>query len=125
MEDFQWILREIQEGGGEGWIFRASLYAGLSDGEFIEAFRTLRNADYQELTEHARKLLEAIRPSGLAPPPAGLRADWARTRTRLAALRRIDFFDASGRKEVEKVMDAIEKHGTRAGQLAVTPSHLV
>ncbi len=120
MEDFQWILREIQEGGGEGWILRASLCAGLSDGELIEAFRTLRNADYQELAERARKLLEAITPSGLAPPPAGLRADWARTRTRLAALRRIDFFDASGREEVETVMDAIQKRGTPAASTSTS-----
>jgi len=114
MEDFQWILREIQDGGGEGWILRASLCAGLSDGELIEAFRTLRNADYRELAEQAGKLLEAITPSGSAQPPAGLRADWTRTRTRLAALRRIDFFDASGRQEVETVMDQIEKRDTPA-----------
>jgi len=126
MEDLQWILREIQEGGGEGWILRASLCAGLDDGELIDAFRTVRTADYQELAEQSQKLLEAITPSGSAPPPAGVRAEWARTRTRLDTIRRIDFFDASGRKEVENVMDQIGKHGTPAisiveGEKTATP----
>src|ERR1700674_2749620 len=31
LEDFQWLLREIEEGGGEGAICEARLIDGLSD----------------------------------------------------------------------------------------------
>jgi hypothetical protein len=36
MEDFQWLLREIEDGGGEATLLRGSLLAGTSDQE-IEA----------------------------------------------------------------------------------------
>ena len=32
-EDFQWLLREIEHGGGEGMVCEASLVDGLSDQE--------------------------------------------------------------------------------------------
>src|SRR6266568_8978837 len=49
LEDFQWLLREIEEGGGEGMICEASLVDGLSDQEVRGLFDAARDADYAEI----------------------------------------------------------------------------
>ena len=42
LEDFQWLLREIVEGGGEGAVCEASLVDGLSDQELRAVFDAAR-----------------------------------------------------------------------------------
>lgn len=114
LEDFQWLLREIEEGGGTGWLFETRPTWGTSDEELAESFRTLRARDYAELGEGARKLLDGLR--RLAKPdsasvsiaPSSLR-ELARLRTRFIATQRIDFFEALGSREVEILMEEIEK----------------
>src|ERR1700675_3114490 len=46
LEDFQWLLREIEEGGGEGAICEASLIDGLTDQEARALFDAARDGDY-------------------------------------------------------------------------------
>src|SRR5690348_15695790 len=38
-EDFEWVLREITEGGGEAWICEASFVDGLSNDAVQSRFR--------------------------------------------------------------------------------------
>jgi hypothetical protein len=38
-EDFQWLLKEISEGGGEGMICETRLIEGLSDDDVRELFQ--------------------------------------------------------------------------------------
>src|SRR6516164_9974532 len=42
-EDFEWLLREIQEGGGEAFLCEARLIDGLSDGEVRALFDRARD----------------------------------------------------------------------------------
>src|SRR6266446_6951628 len=56
LEDFQWLLREIEEGGGEGMICEASLVDGLSDQEVRGLFDAARDADYAEIAKDLRGL---------------------------------------------------------------------
>lgn len=97
-EDLEWVRREIEAGGGSAWVFRVQGVAGLDDKAAIAAFREARGADYAALAADARAV--AAEPS---------RKALRRIRERLEALRRIDFFDAAGRKEVEVIMATIEK----------------
>ena len=55
-EDFQWVLREIVEGGGEATLCEARFVDGLSDGEVEALFQTARSADYDEIAVEARRL---------------------------------------------------------------------
>src|SRR5215831_18116335 len=48
-EDFEWLLREIVEGGGEAVICEARLIEGLSDSEIRTLFDVARDADYDAL----------------------------------------------------------------------------
>src|SRR5215470_14267371 len=50
-EDFEWLLREIVEGGGEAFVCEARLLDGLSDDEVRTLFEQARDADYGELAK--------------------------------------------------------------------------
>jgi hypothetical protein len=71
-EDFQWLLREIQQGGGEATLFEARLVDGLTDGEVRALFDKARDADYDKLNTEARTLAEALAPAAwsAARPPS-------------------------------------------------------
>src|SRR6267143_5300203 len=62
LEDFQWIVREIVEGGGDASLCEASFVEGLSDGQIEALFRTARDADYAAIADEARELGKKHRP---------------------------------------------------------------
>src|ERR671933_555081 len=57
-EDFEWLLKEIAEGGGEGLICEARLVDGLSDDDVRALFGAARAADYDALAKEARALAD-------------------------------------------------------------------
>jgi hypothetical protein len=100
-EDFEWLLREIRDGGGEALICEARLVDGLSDEEVQAMFNAARGADYDALAQEARGLGEAL--------------DRPDVRTRLARLKAsvgqtvaIDFFGANGRETVDGLIAGLE-----------------
>src|SRR5213078_259778 len=58
-EDFEWLLREIEEGGGEALICEARLIDGLSDQEIRTLFDKARDADYAQLVKDVRALAKS------------------------------------------------------------------
>src|SRR5258705_4956159 len=57
-EDFEWVLKEIIEGGGEAMICEALLIDGLSDQEVRTLFTAARDQDYEALAPQAAALAE-------------------------------------------------------------------
>jgi hypothetical protein len=110
-EDFQWLLREIQEGGGEATLFEARLVDGLTDQEVRALFDTARDADYDALAVEARSLAEAVaaNPEQWRGRIPELRSLLAKLRRRLAEVVAIDFFGANGRDAVEGLLSGIER----------------
>src|SRR6476646_3970882 len=53
-EDFEWLLREIVEGGGEAVVCEARLIDGLSAPEIRVLFDRARDADYDDVAKDAR-----------------------------------------------------------------------
>jgi hypothetical protein len=104
LEDFQWLLREIEQGGGEGLIGEASLLDGLSDQEVRALFDAARDADYEAIA----KELRAIAASGVNEDKPALKAQLARLRRRFADISAIDFFSATGRMTVEGLLTDLE-----------------
>src|SRR6516162_3385486 len=62
-EDFEWLLREIQEGGGEAFVCEARLIDGLSDEEVRALFDRARDVDYAQVVNDARNLAKSLRPN--------------------------------------------------------------
>jgi hypothetical protein len=119
-EDFQWLLREIQEGGGDATLFEARLVDGLTDQEVRALFDKARDTDYDALAAEARPVAE-----GMGADPEEWRVRVPEFRTQLARLRRrlaevveIDFFGANGRDAVEGLLSGIERRLAEAAETA-------
>jgi hypothetical protein len=110
-EDFQWLLREIKEGGGDATIFEARLIDGLTDQEVRTLFDQARDADYDKLSTEARTLADALTadPEQWRTEIPEYRNQLARLRRRLAAVVEIDFFGANGRDAVEGLLSGMER----------------
>src|SRR5437899_13042289 len=61
-EDFEWLLREIVEGGGEAFVCETRLIDGLSDEEVRKLFDQARDADYGEIDKDAGAVAKSLRP---------------------------------------------------------------
>ena len=114
LEDFQWLLREIEEGGGEGMICEANLVDGLSDQEVRGLFDAARDAEYAELATELRALGTALKEDGTPPPErkAEAKSQVMRLRRRFSELSAIDFFSATGRMTVDALLSNLERRLT-------------
>jgi hypothetical protein len=110
-EDFQWVLREIVERGGEASLCEARFVEGLSD-EGVEAlFKTARDADYSQIAGEARRISEAV-PTSLEVDEghrAQLESEILRLRRRLTEVASIDFFGAPGHLTSESLVTGLEE----------------
>ena len=119
-EDFEWLLREIAQGGGEAIVCEARLVEGLTDQEVRTLFDRARDQDYEELAKELRALAAAL---GDDPPPerrAEAKAQLARVKARLAQVAAIDYFGADGREAAEGLL--LELEGRLRGEEAPTES---
>ena len=107
-EDFEWLLREIREGGGEAFVCEARLIDGLSDEEVRALFDRARDADYAELAKEAQGLAKSLRRKASGDAATELRTQVARLRKRLAEIAAIDFFGAIGRETAEELLRGLE-----------------
>jgi len=102
IEDFEWLRAEIEQQGGEAWLFRSEALRGISNEAIQEAFRKLRAPDFAALIESARELLQNTSTDEPARRPIPLKRHYEE-------LCRIDFFGAPGRRELEVLMGEIER----------------
>jgi hypothetical protein len=107
-EDFEWLLREIIEGGGEAVVCEARLIDGLSDEEVRALFDRARNADYEDVARSARALAGNVRPNSRPERLAEFRVQLARLQKRLSQVVAIDFFGAVGRDQAEGLLRTLE-----------------
>ena len=107
-EDFEWLLREIVEEGGEAFVCEARLIDGLSDEDVRRLFEQARDVDYKELANDARALSKSLRAKPTSQAVAELRTQVARLQKRLADVVSIDFFGAIGRETAEGLVRGLE-----------------
>ncbi len=121
-EDLQWLLKEIAEGGGEGFVCEARMAGGLSDADIQTLFAAAREDDYRALLSDLDEVAAAL-PQVEADPSAPL-AQLARVRRRLDQVAAIDFFQAEGRAAVERALRGLEDRlkPPEAGAAAVARS---
>jgi hypothetical protein len=100
LEDFNWVLREIVEGGGDASLVEARLVEGLSDEQLKEMFRAARDADYQEIAGEARELARVLPRRGQLSDErrVELEAQLTRLQKKAAEIAAVDFFDSRGRE---------------------------
>src|SRR5436190_23898613 len=106
-EDFEWLLREIREGGGEAFLCEARLIDGLSDEEVRALFDRARDADYADVVKEARTLAKSLRPNAKLGAISECRVQVAKLRKRVADVVAIDFFGAIGRETAEELLQSL------------------
>lgn len=102
LEDFQWVVREIEQGNGEASVCAAAFVDGLSDDHVRALFRAARDEDYAAQTAELRPLFDA--PASDEATASQLR----RIKRRYAQVRAIDFFDAPGGAAVAAMIAELE-----------------
>ncbi len=110
-EDFQWVLREIVQGGGDASICAASFIEGLTDEQVEALFQEARDADYAQISEEARAMLNAapVNPTATTEGDiADLETSFSRLRKRYSSVMALDFFKAPGRGAAEALLEQIE-----------------
>jgi hypothetical protein len=107
-EDFEWLMSEIVQGGGEAFLCETRLIDGLSDEQVQRLFEQARDADYEAIGKDARALTKSLRPNPKPEMVNELRAQVARLRKRLADVVSIDFFGAIGRQTAEGSLSDLE-----------------
>jgi hypothetical protein len=107
-EDFEWVLREITEGGGEALICEAQLIDGVSDQEVRSLFTAARDEDYEAIAKEARAVDEALRRDLNAMTHVEGRAQLTRLKAKLVQVVAIDFFGANGRETVDGLLTGLQ-----------------
>src|SRR5215207_11298058 len=110
MEDFQLILREIIEGGGEASICRSAFVDGLTDAEIEQLFHQARSRDYEDIIAEARSTLKAFPAGRRVQTERGAEAEQALAKLskRFAAVAKIDFFETTDRRSAGEALKEIE-----------------
>src|SRR5687767_5418531 len=54
-ERFQWLVKQVQDDGGEATLVESGKIEGLRDEEIVALFHKDRERDYQELTAEAHR----------------------------------------------------------------------
>ena len=102
VEDFEWLLREIEAEDGTATLVEGLVLDGLSDGELEGLFNADRERDYAEIIDDAKRLRGTE-----SSPDAPLSREGARLRARLEEVGKLDFFGAAGRSSAEAAVNAL------------------
>jgi hypothetical protein len=105
-EQFQWLAQEVQRDGGEATLLRVDRIENMQQPDVVRLFQEARNQDYAALAERYRKLLTGRRPR--------LAEELARLAREMGRVTEIDFFEAPGRREVERAREAVEQRTAAA-----------
>ena len=109
-EDFQWVLREVIESGGEASLCEARFVEGLSDDDVMQLFRSARDADYQEISRDLERIASSLSKKTKTDSDnrKRLALELERIHKRIAEVVAIDFFNAPGREGAERLIFALD-----------------
>ena len=110
LERLQWLTQEIQKDRGEATLVRVDRLENMSEADVVRLFHEAREADYRTLATRYRASLRGLgrRAQGAA---AGRAADeLARLARELDRVRELDFFEAPGYQEVDRLRATADMH---------------
>jgi hypothetical protein len=128
-EDFQWVLREVVESGGDASLCEARFVDGLSDDEVMQLFRSAREKDYQEISRDLERIATSLskKTKTDSEREKRLALELERIHKRMAEVLAIDFFSAPGREGAERLIFALDarlQEGSPAGKAAKAKQQL-
>jgi hypothetical protein len=128
-EDFQWVLREVVESGGDASLCEARFVDGLSDDEVMQLFRSAREDDYQEISRDLERIATSLskKTKTDSEREKRLALELERIHKRMAEVLAIDFFSAPGRESAERLIFALDarlQESSPAGKAAKAKQRL-
>jgi hypothetical protein len=99
----QWLCQEIYRVEGEATLLRVNKIENLPNEEIVASFQRARNEEYAKLTEDGKTLLERLK-GLLQEETLGLADELRVLERRLANLKEVDYFHATGHKEAELML---------------------
>jgi hypothetical protein len=108
-EDFEWVLKEILEAGGEAVICEARFVDGLSDSDIRGLFNAARDSEYAEIANEARTLSAHVEQATASGARIELRPQLTRLKSRHAQCVAVDYFDANGRQAADGLIRGLDK----------------
>ncbi len=106
-EHLQWLAQEIQRAGGEATLLRVEHIENMSSEEVVQLFHEARNSEYRRLAGRYRKVLQTLDRKSAATNPR-VQAELAQLQRDYEKLHELDFFEAPGGAEVERLREAID-----------------
>ena len=106
-EHFQWLAQEIQRAGADATLVRVERIENLTSADVIRLFQEARNPEYRALAARYRRVLQALEKKRAAAGDR-LEAEILRLDKEHERIRELDFFEAPGRAEVERLREAID-----------------
>jgi hypothetical protein len=121
-EHFQWLAQEVAKDGGEATLLKVDQIENLKPADVMRLFQEARDQDYRELASRYRKVVGGL---GRRPAPRALaraEAELGRLARDLERVREIDFFEAPGARDVERIREAAERKLRPAAGAPVGPA---
>jgi hypothetical protein len=110
LERLQWLTQEVQRDRGEATLVRVDRIETMSEADLIRLFQQARDADYRGLAERYRKSLRGLGRRARGSVAGRAAEELARLGRDVDRVREIDFFDAPGYQEVDRLRATAEMH---------------
>ncbi len=104
-ERFQWLAKQLRDGGGEATLIRTADIEGLTAREIHALFNEARATDYRELNRDLTALLRANQ----RKVSNDFAAAAEKLRTRFAEIEKVDFFDAPAKHDTLVLWQKLER----------------
>ncbi len=102
-ERFQWLSKQIQDGGGEATLIRVADIEGMSNEQIAQMFVEARTSDYKELISSGRKALAK------KLDESAQSVELEKLQRRFAEIQEIDYFKSYSAHDAQVVLQQLEK----------------
>ena len=110
LERLQWLTQEVQKDGGDATLLRVERIENMTEEDVIRLFHAARNADYKELADRYRKCLRGLGRRARGREVGRAAEELARLGRETERVRGIDFFEAPGYQDVDRLRATAEMH---------------
>ena len=104
-ERFQWLCKQIQDGGGEATLIRVAQIEGMPDEQIVQMFTEARAAEYKELMVIGREILARSKKR----KPQTLTAELEKLQRRFDEIRDRDHFTSPSAHDAQMLLQQIGK----------------
>ena len=104
-ERFQWLSKQIQDGGGEATLIRVAQIEGMPNERIIQMFMEARSVEYKELAAAGRDILT----HSTKRKPQTLAGELEKLQRRFDEIREVDYFKSPSAHDAQMMLQQAGK----------------